>query len=364
MRKHLLFMTLLLIIALIFTGCAKDNINNNTNSNTNKEDTYSSGPTKPVEKVSTIEDYYPFNPNIIMEYEGIGNEFAEQKTFFEFIEGNKAQMKIFNPGTVVVKGLEYSNGELKEIFSEGEFYHIENVLDRSDENSNIILKEPLVVGTSWSIAGGNKRSITGINVEIKTPYKKFNALEVTTELGEDRKQFDYYALGVGHVASIYRDGEFEVKTLLKEIEKKAYEIELKMYYPLYEDMYTVYLERDIEFNTNDSIEKILESNFKNPNQKKLTPTISKNTKINSIKLDRGNGMVRVDFSKELLSEMNAGSGLEGEILKSIVNTLGNYYRVDKVYISVEGLPYSSGHFEIREDEFFTVDEENIKEFED
>ena len=60
--------------------------------------------------------------------------------------------------------------------------------------------------------------------------------------------------------------------------------------------------------------------------------------------------------------MNAGSGFEYEILRSITNTLGDYYGVDKVYISIEGRPYASGHYEIGEDEFFEVDKEGIKEF--
>lgn len=360
MKKRLLLTTILLIIVLTFTACTKikkpeDNI-------TPEEDN-----TKIIElkeEAITIKDYYPFKENTIMEYEGVGNEFAEQDTFFEFIEGNRAQLKIFNPGTVVVKILEYNNGELREVFSEGEFYHIENMLDTNDENSNVLLKEPLKKGTSWSISGGHKRSITGIDVDMETPYKKFKALEVTTELEEGRKQYDYYVKGIGHVASIYKDGDFEVKTLLEEIENEPYEIETKFYYPLYNDIGTVYLDRDIEFSTNGNIEKILESNLKKPQTDKLIPAISENTKINSIKLDRGNRIVRVDFSNELLTDMNAGSSMEIEILKSIVNTLGNYYGVEKVYISTEGTPYSSGHFAIKEDEYFTVDEEDVKEFED
>lgn len=108
----------------------------------------------------------------------------------------------------------------------------------------------------------------------------------------------------------------------------------------------------------------MEFNLKNPKSDKLIPSISENTKIKSVKLDRGNRIVRVDFSKELLTELNAGSAMEMEMIKSIVNTLGNYYGVEKVYISTEGTPYSSGHFAIREDEYFTVDETNIRKFED
>jgi hypothetical protein len=359
MKKYLLLATVLLIIVVAFTGCAKDNIHDANE--TPKEDT---NITKPNGEIRTIKDYYPFKENTKMEYKGIGNEFAEQETFFEFIKGSRAQLKIFNPGTVIVKVLEYNNGELREIFTEGEFYHIENMLDIDSENNNVLLKEPLKVGTSWSISGGNKRTITGVDVNLETPYKNFKALEVTTELGEGRKQLDYYVVDIGHVASIYKDGDFEVKTLLEDIENEPYESEIRLYYPLYRDIETVYVDRDIKFSTNEDIKKILEFNLQTPNSDKLISNISKNTKINSIKLDRGNRIVRVDFSKELIKDMNAGSALEGEILKSIVNTLGNYYGVEKVYISIENIPYSSGHFAIKEDEFFTVDQTDIKEFKD
>ena len=85
-----------------------------------------------------------------MDYEGIGNEYAEQKTFIEFVEGNRAQMKIMNPGTVFVKVMEYKDGALTEVFAEGEFYHIENMLNANTNSSNTILKEPLQVGNTWS----------------------------------------------------------------------------------------------------------------------------------------------------------------------------------------------------------------------
>ena len=347
---------ILLIIAIAFTGC--------TNAPKDKDISHKNDNEiiKPKEENLTIKDYYPFKENIKMEYEGIGNEFAEQETFFEFIEGNRAQLKIFNPGTVIVKVLEYDNGELREVLTEGEFYHIENMLDINSEKSNIILKEPLKVGNSWNTSEGYKRTITGVDVNIETPYKEFKALEITTELGEGRKQMDYYVVNIGQVASIYKDGDFEVKTVLKKIEKEPYETEVILYYPLYEDIETVYLNRDIKFSTNGDIKKILESNLKDPKTDKLIPTLSKNTRINSVEFDRGNRLVKVDFSGELLTEMNAGSSLEDKILNSIVNTLGDYYGVENVYISVEGEPYSSGHFAIREDEYFTVDKTDAKKF--
>ncbi|HSH35966.1 GerMN domain-containing protein [Schnuerera sp.] len=353
MKKILSLISILLFISLILVSCGET-----------QEPPGDDAVVEPEEEVLTIKDFYPFKENWKMEYEGIGNEFAEQTTFFEFIEENKGQLKIFNPGTVMVKVLEYDEGELKEIFSEGEFYHIENMIDVKNENNNIILKEPLKVGTSWTTSGGYKSSITGIDVNIETPYKNFKALEVTTEFGEGRKQLEYYAKDVGPVASIYIDGEFEVKTLLEEIENESYEMDVKFFYPMFDEIKTGYVERDIEFSTNGNIKEILEYNLKNPNMNELISPISDNTKVNSIILDRGNQMVKVDFSNELLEDMNAGSAMEGEIIKSIVNTFANFYQVEKVYISTEGNPYSSGHFSINKDEFFTVDYSNIEELDE
>jgi hypothetical protein len=65
-------------------------------------------------------------------------------------------------------------------------------------------------------------------------------------------------------------------------------------------------------------------------------------------------MVYVDFTKELVSEMNAGAGFESMILQCITNTLGRYYGVTKVYLTVEGSPYSSGHIIMKKGEPFIV----------
>ena len=65
-------------------------------------------------------------------------------------------------------------------------------------------------------------------------------------------------------------------------------------------------------------------------------------------------IVYIDFSKEFIDEMNAGAGYEGLILQSITNTMGSYYVVDEVYITVEGKPYESGHILLKKDETLKV----------
>ncbi|MDR7870628.1 MAG: GerMN domain-containing protein [Tissierellaceae bacterium] len=310
--------------------------------------------------VLTISDYFPFKEDTVYDYEGIGNEFAEQKTYLEFIEGNRAQLKILNPATNVVKVLEYGDGELSEVYYEGEFYHIENLLNNKGEKNNILLKEPIEIGNSWTTPDGYNRSITGLDVEIKTPMDTFTSLEVTTDLGEGKVQKHYYARDIGLVASIYEEGSNKVETLLKSMINEPLEHNLQIYYPLNSDVKTVYTIESINFYTNQSIEKLLEDLMKNPSYNSLMPILSNSTVINSIKLDRNSWTLRVDFSREFLTDMNAGSSLETEILKSVVNTLGKFYDVENVYISIEGKPYESGHYALKENQFFTVDYEDIE----
>jgi spore germination protein GerM len=73
-------------------------------------------------------------------------------------------------------------------------------------------------------------------------------------------------------------------------------------------------------------------------------------------------VVKVDFSDELLDHMNIGTAMESEVLKSIVNTFGKFYDAEKVYISVNGRPYESGHFALRNEDGFLVDTEEIEKF--
>lgn len=317
---------------------------------------------RPEDGSLSIEEYFPFTPNKIFEYEGVGNEFAEQKTYFEFIDKNKAQVKIINPATNVIRVIKHEDGILKEIYYEGEFYHIENMLGVTEERDNIILKEPFEVGNSWAIQDGLSRSITGVDVEIKTPMDTFKALEVTTDLGEGNTQKYYYAKGIGMVASIYEGSEGKVETLLKSVTDGPLEFNIEAYYPFSTDIETVYLKDKISFYTNEDVVGLLEELMKNPSKEMLVPIISKSTTINSIVLDRSIWAVKVDFSKELVTEMNAGSTLETEILKSITNTLGRFYDVERVFISIEGDPYESGHYAFIYDEYLTVDTEGIEEY--
>ncbi|MFZ1393331.1 MAG: hypothetical protein WAS22_01095, partial [Trichococcus flocculiformis] len=66
-------------------------------------------------------------------------------------------------------------------------------------------------------------------------------------------------------------------------------------------------------------------------------------------------------SQEFVSEMNAGTSAESLILQGVVNTIGEYYGVQEVYLTVAGNSYESGHILMAEGAYFTVDYTEVNE---
>jgi len=314
---------------------------------------------KKTVSTTKIENYYPFEKNVKYSYVGDGNEYATYTVNVDYLKGDRQQLRVNNGGTEVVKVLENKYGQLRVIFSKGEIYYRENLTSQINNKPEILLKEPLTKGTSWTLSNGSKRSITNIKFTIKTPLASYKCIEVTTAEKESIVK-NYYAPNIGLVKTIFSSNGSEITSTLNKMEKNVPFVQtVKFYYPNGYDSMNYASERKLSFNTNDITKKIFEKYFKEAPNKNVGKLISSNTTIKSLYLNKDN-MVYVDFSKEFTGEMNAGSGYESQILQCITNTLGDYYSVKNVYITVEGKPYSSGHILMKKGEAFIVDYKNTK----
>lgn len=83
--------------------------------------------------------------------------------------------------------------------------------------------------------------------------------------------------------------------------------------------------------------------------------------VKSAKLDSDNDLLTVNFGEKFVNNMNLGSGAESSVLQAIVNSLGYNFNVSKVYITVDGKSYASGHIIKEEGEVFKVDYKNISQ---
>ncbi len=308
-----------------------------------------------------LSSYFPFLTDTTLIYSGEGSEYTDEQVFFDFINGNRAQMRCIGTGTTSVSVLEKADGKLERIYFRGESYGLENKLDVTAESREIVLQEPLEVGTSWSVdsqGAGSTFEITGKDVEITTAAGTFETLEVTrTEEGATEKS--YYAKGLGLVKTLYESGEMTVTKELVEIVEGGRTEELYVTYPdvthnQYKDE-----KRTVEVTTNERPEAMLEALFKHPSDGGLAALMGEDAAVNSVTVSAEEGRIRIDFSKSFVNSMNAGAGVENMILQSIAYTLSSYYGYPEVKITLDGENYESGHIHQEDGDTFEVVREDL-----
>lgn len=307
-----------------------------------------------------LKDYFIHPENTRYVYEGQGNEYASYTTYVDYIKGDRVQIRSNNGGTETVKVLENRDGKLTQLLARGETYFREDFTQSpslsstdSTNKGEILLKEPIAKGTTWTLPDNRKRTISNVEVDVTTPTGNYKAVEVTTE-GNGGKTLDYYAPNVGLVKTVFTSNGSEVSSTLSKIENNVPLLQsVRFYYPNGNDGKLYFTNKKLSFNTNDITRQIFEKELKNPPQGNLGKVLGANAKINSLYLNPDN-RVYIDLSQEFVSEMNAGAGYESMILQSVVNTVGGYYGVDKVYLTVNGNPYASGHIVMKKGEDFSV----------
>ena len=249
--------------------------------------------------------------------------------------------------------LELSGGNLFKVYSRGEVYYRENLLKAIGDEKEILLKEPLEKGTTWTLKDGRVRTVSNTAVDITTPMGNYKAVEVTTKSVNDNT-IDYYVKNVGLVKSVFVSGETEVSSTLTKIEENVPLIQnINFFYPNIDDGKIYYKSKAINFYTNEITREVFEKAYKEPINNQLGAVFSKNTEINSLYLNQ-DGNVYLDLNQAFIDEMSAGAGYEAMILQSVVNTIGQYYQSEKVFLTIDNKPFESGHIKMNKGDYFKV----------
>lgn len=299
-----------------------------------------------------VSDYFPMPEDTRYVYEGEGNEYASYTVEIDFAADGRVQQRVDNGGTVSARVFAVDGGKLVQTFSSGEVYYRENLLDRAGQQE-VLLSEPIAEGTSWKLADGSTRTITGVSVPVSTPAGDYEAVEVTTQ-GAGEPTVSYYARDVGLVKTVYGSGETQVSSTLSSIERDVPLTQtVRFFYPDGEQEAVYYADRDVQFRTNDETAAVLADAYRDAPEGAESP-FSDATRIRSLSA-RDDGAVALDLNGAFVSDQNAGSGYEQILLQAVADTFAYYYAADRVVLTVEGKPYSSGHFEFQEGEALTAD---------
>ena len=337
--KKVFFLITICLFLFVLGGCQNESTPQPDTEAPDVSDTET--PDTPENTEFTVGDYFPITDNTRYVYQGEGNEYAAYDVYNDYSAANKVQQRIDNGGTVMANVVAIAEGKLIKTFSSGETYYRENALDATGEEE-ILLMEPLVTGTTWTLADGSTRTITNTSLALSTPAGDYDALEVTTER-TDSTTIQYYAKDVGLVKTIFLAGEAEISSTLSAVEEDVPSMQtLRFFYPNINDDTIYYVDREIAFYTNDVTKDSIAAAYQEvPSE--VGSVFSANTAINDLSLG-SDGMVYLDLNQAFLTEMNAGSAYEGMILQCIADTFGYYYNADKVILTVEGATYESGHF--------------------
>ncbi|MCC5894569.1 MAG: GerMN domain-containing protein [Alkalibacterium sp.] len=383
--KRLRYATLLLSTGLLFAGCAGESdetldpetpddeviapeLDDDTDeeSDTDSENGDAQEEDEDAFAVSQdLELWLPKTENTLFDYEGDGIEYASFTRYPQFAHEDTYQFVEATSGTDVVFVYEYSDDEVRERFVRPETYFRDDVMDTglssSQEDHEIILQLPIEMGHSWESPTGSTSEITDVEFEIDTEFGTFEAIEVTRTI-DDNDIIYYYAEGIGLVERVSNPGDDEMEitsTLVSRSEDVPEELSLTLFTLDDQGESLNASNVTIELFTNEPIRLALADALRGEAPDTETAAmITEGVDINYMFLGE-NDIAYADFSVELIEEMNAGAGIESLIIQGLLNTIGGYYNVEDVLLTVDGEPYSSGHLELSEGETWTVDHSNV-----
>jgi hypothetical protein len=352
---------LCLFAALLLHGCAASpqpgNLQTPPATTTNEPAT--APPTASGVSAEHVEDYFPAVSNARYVYEGVGSEYASYVENTEFLSGNRMQLRVDNGGSIVSRVFKWEDGKLIRVNSKEVDFVREDLLSAPETESEVLLMEPLTVGTTWDAAGG-KRSITGADVQVDTPTGSINALEVTTQTA-DSTTLDYYEKGTGLVKSVFRSGDTEISSSLAELKTDSPYLQVvRLYYPGADGSGLYYKDVQLTLPTNASLASALQVAYKTAPGNIATAVFTPGTSILNLARSTQN-TVAIDLSQAFIAERSpVGAAYEKGALQSLAQTLGDLFMADDVLITVEGKPYQSSAVSMKEDETFPVSNEDAQ----
>lgn len=348
---------ILLIIPLIFLiACSNTNIDK-------KESTDLSS--KNIKKsIYNVNDFITYKSNTETYYINSNSSGPDKFIYVDIIKDDRIQLRIITGDSQIGEILETKNGELKLISAIKGYTYFTDMTQVQNLNAEILLKEPIAKGTSWTLPDGSKRYISNINVKVSTSHNVYtNAIEVTTQNG-NQKSYAYYVPYVGLVKTTQNNKNKENSFIFSTLkENTSYKQNIKFFYPRLNTSTINYVNKKVTIKTNQNVKDIFTDSFRTSPNSKLNCLLAKNVEINNIEYDNNNEAVSIDLSNDFISEMNKlDYNYEKNILQCVTDTLSNYYGTDKVRITIENKPYSSNNIQTKDNEYFYISKEKIHEF--
>ena len=273
-----------------------------------------------IPSYSSILEFFTFEPNTTFITRTVPDAMfeLEEEIFTTFVSENRFQQRIRSIGGLENTAvLEYSDGVLRQVFSELYFYTHEDATNSEPNTEFVILVEPLSLGTVWQTADGITAEITAIDREIETPFATFTeTIEVTTSFPNGDYSVTIFAKGYGRVWDSYTISDDDTITSLTTHLVNVIQGPMQSEIVIFEGENPV-----------DIIEILVETN---QNFEELLSEIL-NVNINQIEVTRGEEIatVHVDFAEEPTSMS----------IESLSNIFSRFYMAEFFLSTINGMPH-------------------------
>jgi hypothetical protein len=217
----LIAIALVLIFTIaLFTACAPKTEPTPTPPQENQEEENKEEEVEqPQAEENEISEYFPLTQGSTWKYKGEGNEYASFSREVLFTEGNKAQIREDNGGTVSAAVFTISENDIIRTFFQGEAYGETNFLDEEPTENTVILKTLLEKGTKWEEPNGI-REIESIDETVETPAGEFTDCIKVKITSTGSTLYEYFKAGVGMVKREFISGDTKVTSSLEEYDIK------------------------------------------------------------------------------------------------------------------------------------------------
>lgn len=213
MRRFFVFLLAAVVLAGLLAGCAQTQQPAPAPDASQNQVPGDQAPAPAVEPA--LKDYFPLTVGSAWYYQGEGNEYASFSRKVVFAEGSRAQIREDTGGTVAASVFETTEEAVTRIYFQGEAYEDKNLLGVQPNDSTVLLKKPLAVGTSWLPPKGGKREIVDLNAAVTVPAGSFEKLVKVKISDENSTMYEYYGRGVGLVKREFISGETRVTSSLE-----------------------------------------------------------------------------------------------------------------------------------------------------
>lgn len=290
-------------------------------------------------ETGTSYNLWDYAPYIAYQIKQFSNGAENYTTYMNYNQNDNAQSQIQlrRGGTVATQIFSMGDGQIRQVTSSTNLNPYDNVLSQigslQTNNPQVLLQEPLTVGTSWSDDSNYQSEITALYNSIETEAGSLtNVIEVTRTSSEGVVK-DFYAQNQGHVAtwsSDSLDNSGEYWQLTSDARDVMLTHPMNMYEP---DDSAENLVRESQgtfaFQTNGSLASAFQQMFRE------LGIIDDTIMVNSVSVNSNNVAV-IDFTPGVVAVFNNYNASEEAVINSIVYTLGEFFQTNQVRLTVNG----------------------------